>query len=374
MTLPRTHHSESVALLIDEHLLDSYLAAHALRPRQLFLLHAPAMRSPRERLTDVVAPSLPKTRLKAVTIRDDTSADAVRAALHELPKNVHLHHTGGTGAMAALARSLHGALCSPGALASCLDEERRLIRFDSGEHFRLEDLVSEKAVDLRTISGLYGLTLEPQGGRPHLELRLADALAIAAMKLGVAAKSDKQTANHVERAHAPGGRPSKRWKRYWDGGWLEQLVAMSVRATAPKHEIAVGARISRPGGYRPFELDVVAVGHYRPCVISCKAGESGITAKHALFEVDVRAEQLGGRVARRGLAALVHPGSRPPPAVLRAEFADLWTSPTEPALFDRDALRGWRAALARTNGRTATTADVSRDIPELLNLAVWLHG
>jgi hypothetical protein len=90
------------------------------------------------------------------------------------------------------------------------------------------------------------------------------------------------------------------------------------------------------------ELDVVAVGHYRPYVISCTAGDIPHKSRSKLFEVMLRARQVGGLTARAAVASTLHDESR----TTTAEMADLATTgptPTQrPAVFGLDDVVGWQ--------------------------------
>jgi hypothetical protein len=95
-----------------------------------------------------------------------------------------------------------------------------------------------------------------------------------------------------------------------------------------------------------MEVDVLVVGQFRPFVISCMAGHSGAEAKQKLFEVQVRAEQIGGAAARPALVSLVDGASRPDPSHLRATVDPGWDAPSEPRVFAAPEIGRWLASLA----------------------------
>jgi hypothetical protein len=278
------------ALLVDDYLLDSYLAAAALRPKRAHLIHVDELQPWAHRLRRRVERRL-GIKCALVPISDDTDSAAVLGAVGALPGDTHLHLTGGTGAMAALA-----AHHWPGR-SSWLDEDRDLLRFDDGFDVDIGEVLAPADVTFDDILSLAGFKR-----RPAREIRLAegptaaDALMLLddpASVAGLAAR--EQLADQAGRV----------WRRFLAGGWLETAVAARVVEAMPAYPVETGLVLRRDGGGQ-LELDVVAMGHYRPYVISCTTSAHLDSIRSRLFEVEVRATQLGGPAARPALVCLTN--------------------------------------------------------------------
>jgi hypothetical protein len=97
-----------------------------------------------------------------------------------------------------------------------------------------------------------------------------------------------------------------------DGKWLEHDCLALLRSLQTDlmlqdciQNVSVKGKL---GGYPEFEIDVVALRGYQLFAISCSTDAGWNTLKHKLFEVFIRARQIGGDEAR---VALVCPSDRP---------------------------------------------------------------
>jgi hypothetical protein len=339
-------HPDDLAVLVDDHLLDSYLAIAALRPRRAWLVHAARYAREARRLAQILDRAAAETVL--VRVDDDTDTHAIGVAYARLPADVHLHHTGGSGSIAAQMRVLHADAGHAPSQSSFLDEERRLLRRDDGSDTRLVDLVDETAVDFSLLVELNGFSVISVSGHPD-EDELVERAAAAvdwppadtfsgrdagdqAMALLRAALADVQP---TEGPLADNGR----WEFFCSGKFFEYLVADAVRVVAPRHELITGVRLER--GRTAVELDVVTVGHYRPYVISCTAGDNPHKSRAKLFEVMLRARQVGGTTARAAVASTLHDESRTPTAEME-DLANTGPLPAQrPAVFGLAEIVGW---------------------------------
>ena len=300
-----------LAVLVDEHPLDAYLAIAALRPPSTILLYGPGRASEAERLARVAGERL-GVRMELRAMDDDTSAVVARRTYTALPDDVHLHHTGGDGSMAADLLAAHAGLDRPIDAASVLDEERRLLRLGDGVDLPLAALVDPSAVTIDVLLDLNGF------------VRVTDAHAARVLEQGQSivrsaepwpwadtarlAGHGRSAIDHL-RTHLDRFRPSSgpladegSWYAFRNGTFVEVLLAEFVRACAPSHEVEVGLQLEHGAGMR-LELDVMAVGRYRPYVFSCMAGDTTDTAKKKAFEVVVRARQVGGLTVRPALVS-----------------------------------------------------------------------
>lgn len=354
--------AREVAFLVDEHLLDTYLAASALRPQTAYLLYTEAVAGPLRRLATVLVNRL-GIQAVGVEVSDPTSRESVRMAWQALPGSVHLHHTGGVGAMQGHSRAVFAEREGSSGRASYLDEERRLLRHDDGDDVALWRLVDPAEVTAGVLCELYGLEqLEPD---PVVETEIE--LVWRAFRTPSpwhdfsAAETATQVQAALARARPPRGRLARDgyWAHFCGGPWLERLVAGLARHVAPGFEVLSGVRLSR--GEAAMEVDVLVVGHFRPFVISCMTGHSGAEAKQKLFEVQVRAEQIGGAAARPALVSLVDGASRPDPSHLRATVDPGWDAPSEPRVFAAPEIGRWLASLA---GKDTTGLEDLREFLE----------
>jgi len=102
----------------------------------------------------------------------------------------------------------------------------------------------------------------------------------------------------------------KRFDRFLQGPFFEHLVTRIIREAAPGYDIETGVQLRRADAMR-LELDIIAVGRYRPYIFSCMTGNKGVTAKHKAFEVLTRTRQVGGLTARPGLITALDSKSNP---------------------------------------------------------------
>jgi hypothetical protein len=340
---------ESVVLLVDQHTLDSYLAACALDPARAVLVYDRQMTGPYVELAEHLQERL-GIAVQGLMVEDDSSLDELDSKLATLEDGAHLHYTGGSGSLSAHARAVFEERW-PGAISSCLDEDRRTLHFDDGQRVRLRDLLANNEVTLADIAGIQGYDIvNLQRLRPNAAGGVRDAELVACDLLGEPLAEEESARVTALRARATGSDAVKRFLR---GGWLEVFTAGVVKSVRPDYELSVGVRFKR--GDPTFELDVVAVGRFHPYVMSCSTSRDGDEAKDKLFEVKERTRRLAGGVGRPALVTLAGPGSRPTPERLRQDLTDLWDSATTPVIFDRPVVAGWLRA--RRSGDHQSSVD-----------------
>src|SRR3954451_19575988 len=239
----------SLALLADEHALDAYLAACALRPGRVILIHARGLVRPARLQQRAIAHHL-GIQVDLLEMTDDSSFDQARQTFASLPPDCHLHHTGGTGAMAEGLLAAFAAAGRPAELGSCLDEERRLLRRDDGLDIPLETLLDPHAVTLEVLTELYGLELIGTADRHHDE----EQVLVDALREGGALPLDAERATgdelrdaivaRLEGARPAEGRLARRagWAPFITGMWLERLALAGLRRGAPRPAPPPGGR------------------------------------------------------------------------------------------------------------------------------------
>jgi hypothetical protein len=110
-------------------------------------------------------------------------------------------------------------------------------------------------------------------------------------------------------------------KNWLEGKWLEEYTLRSIAENAQKcqmndYSIDLNLRNSRSRG---FQIDLAAVKGYQLFAISCMASKDMDDCKEHLFEVYIRARQIGGDEARIGLICCY-----PDRVALQQEIEENW--------------------------------------------------
>jgi hypothetical protein len=86
-------------------------------------------------------------------------------------------------------------------------------------------------------------------------------------------------------------------------------------------------------------------------VLSCTTDSKKARCKSKLFEVAMRARQMGGDLARSALVCFLDGGDASGPYVdqLRSDIASLWEAPNVPAVFGLADLREWAGVGGKPN-------------------------
>jgi hypothetical protein len=110
------------------------------------------------------------------------------------------------------------------------------------------------------------------------------------------------------------------------GKWLEDHVLQKVwdvKDRCSLHDWGGGLDLAQPNSpqWSYFEIDVVAIRGYQLFAISCTTSSDFKECKLKLFEVYVRAPQLGGDEARIGLVCMVND-----PSQLQRELEQAWNA------------------------------------------------
>jgi hypothetical protein len=310
-------------------------------------------------------------------------AEAIRSIISDGdPQQVHLNYTGGTKIMAAHARMAFQENGGKDKNASYLNDGARRLLFDDGFAISLED--KDLGLTLDRIGKLHGCTTkqpcnkdegEPtkDEGKPTEN----DALAIAAKvasdfnlaqclyQVGVRFEEQKKAKNVFENQWEPEkhglalsavripdqGWHDNRFKAWWrflKGDWLEAAVARWVKdATGDKPFQGIDWRLN---GHQ-FEVDVAMVRAHRLYLISCTTDDTKKLCKSKLFEVAMRARQLGGDLARSALVCLIdgQDGKGKYIDQLRGDVASVWEAPNKPQVFGLADLREWTGTAGSPN-------------------------
>ncbi|HWO26216.1 MAG TPA: hypothetical protein VNO30_46130 [Kofleriaceae bacterium] len=350
-----------LALLMGSNPLPNYLAAAILQPRAIVLVYTPETMEPRDRLREVLATRWPSLQIDSVCIDDATDPRMVRDACSQLEVD-HLHYSGGTKPMAVHSRR---ALRVDDGHASYLDERRGLLRFDDGYQIDLSRCDLGLSLDvLLQLHGIERRVSKPSEGGPtpsdlddisrwvraqpeRAQMLYDTLLPEGKLRSFTLAKTEPWSpAQHglalsVDRIPGDGWNRARheRWSKFVAGGWLERWIADLVRSrlgeAPPNIEVSVNCKRTRPSPAE-FEIDVALVRGHRLYVISCTTAQKKGLCKSKLFEVAMRARQMGGDLARSALVCLAEDSS-----TVRADIASIWDAPNVPRVFGVMDLREW---------------------------------
>ncbi|MBD3158838.1 MAG: hypothetical protein GF309_08635 [Candidatus Lokiarchaeota archaeon] len=360
------------------------ISAATLKPEKSIMLYSRQTESVTERLYELYKNLGIKS--KKVLIEDPKSTEECAKVVTPDMGDYHLDYTGGTKVMSCGVRSKwlqHG-----GTPDRCcyVDNRSEELRFDDGETVPINLLIT-----LDTKIKLHGFELlekRPELGRGP---KLSDGAVIAQealkgdfnsykSKLGrIAAKvpmdsSDttplkpndfglKLSQNQIHPKMKSITRST--WKDFFKGKWLEYWIAYLI-AKLEKEEpmrIHAGVSVGTAGG-GSFELDVIGIRRHKTYVISCTTDSKPSEAKMKLFEVYMRARQMGGTLARSAIVAGLDWAEEGDGSIhdrvedLEEVARRAWDSPNSPKVFGLRHMREW--------------AGIGISEPNLSSLKKWL--
>jgi len=372
-----------LALLVGSNPLPNYLAAVILEPREVVLIYSPQTCIPRKHLEAALRERAPELEMSKEPICDATNAQEIRDVCKALDVD-HLHYSGGTKPMAAHALQVCGLDDDQ---VSYLDERKACLRFADGFDIYLHQ--RELGLTLDRILGLHGVSRQqskPDTGAPTDSD--SDAIAAAVFRDPSHPSLLNKLRNVAVRGDGDGGKgrtvtdarctpwdpkdeglslsvarvpdhdwTDNRWKNwcaFLKGGWLERWTAGRIGASMGRgsSEIDVGVDCQRTG-QRPaqFEIDVALVRGHRLYVVSCTTERKKAQCKAKLFEVAMRARQMGGDLARSALVSLLAGRDEKGPYIeqLRSDIEGIWDAPNTPRAFGLDDLHEWAGVNAAPN-------------------------
>ncbi len=376
-------------LLVGANPLPNFLSACALRPRRLALVHSQETADAKDRL---------KTACQRVLgddvtfvdpdpfVEDATCVTTVRRAVEPLVAardEAWLNYTGGTKVMAVHARIAYGDGRPQD--ASYLDEGG-----NEGQPGTSKALSEYPGVplDLTTILALHGITHKPrtpvEPGPKYRDSRdilarvlqdhsLAEELyrerrRLQALKTPARACAEpfepRKYGLELSVSQIPDGsgmnrKAFKRWAELIGGGWLEEWLGEQIRhlELTPEPEVTVGVNAYRGSKKAQFEIDVAVVRGHRSYFISCTTDSAKGLCKSKLFEVAVRARQLGGDLTRAALVCLADDKTA---GALQSDIDDVWGASNTTRVFGLPDLDAW--------------SDAGGKQPNRLSLAEWLES
>jgi len=372
----------TLILLVGSNPLPNYLTAKVLQPNKVVLVHTAETRAPAERLNSVLGTQV-EIEMRGLAKASDPReiAETIRRITSDSsPERVHLNYTGGTKIMAAHARMAFRENGGQDQNASYLNDGERCLFFDDGQLVTLENLNLGLTLDL--IGQIHGCEMLPDSGRATGGPTEEDADVIAAKVAGDATlakwlcdtaqrfKEQGKPTKALEQPWRPqdvglklsaiqvpeqdwDGNRFKAWWRFLGGGWLEVAVSAWTRqATGLTPSQGIYWRLKG----RRFEIDVALVRGHRLYVISCTTDNTLSLCKSKLFEVAMRARQLGGDLARSALVCLIDGQDDKGKYIdqLRDDVKSVWEAPNTPQAFGLADLREWTGATGSPNFDTLT--------------------
>jgi hypothetical protein len=349
------------------------------------LIYSPQTTEPRDRLRAALEQR--GIKVSDLCIDDATDARKIREKCQSLDVD-HLHYSGGTKPMAAQARQ---SCKLDESQASYFDERKGVLRFDDGYDVPLDQHKLGFTLDL--LLDLHGIERVPTESDAEGAPTDGDLSSVARSFL-----SDPNLADRVRQRLRPEDKPRsiteakkapwrpdgdglalsasvipgedwtntryKSWDQFLTGGWLEAWTARLIRTCQDGSTTAVDVNVRcKRAGPSPseFEIDVALIRGHRLHVVSCTIDRRKPLCKSKLFEVAMRARQMGGDLARSALVSLLEGGDAKGAYVeqLRADIASVWNAPNVPRVFGLADLREW----AGTTGA-----------PNLSSLQDWLNS
>lgn len=365
-------------LLVGSNPLPNYLATLILGAQTIHLFYSPQTAPIKEHLVEKLRERLGSANVIETCIEDATDAAKVRAAFSSVPKDAHLHYTGGTKIMAAHARMAFDALGGADRQASYLDERKGILRFDDGYEIELSQECLELSLeDVLKLHGIERIASNVAPGpapteqdletlvkvvlkQPDRALELYECHRVAGKRCGFSKAKETpvdigelvDSALSISRLPEEGwtARNYEKWCDFLGGGWLEMWCGDLVESLVSGAEVSRGTDCKLANG-RQFEIDLALLRGHRLYVISCTTETRIGLCKSKLFEVAMRARQLGGDLARSALVCLLHGKDPKGPFVdqLRNDVADMWDAPNTPRVFGLDDLREWAGVQSKPN-------------------------
>ncbi len=376
--------SDDLTLLVGSNSLPNYVATAILRPQRVHLIHSEDTKVVCQRLADCLRKHFGCEAVNPGNYRigNATSVQEIRRVAERLPTGCALNYTGGTKVMAAhvldVWKQKRGG-CD--ARASYLDDKSDKLLFDDETEIPIKQKVQ---IALSTLTDeLHGLevkTRTPIAGGPTDQ----DATIVAKAVCGKVSLADQlyqqshketdrglkwKTAREAREQPIPlasigadlsaaeipcEGSTSAQieaWLRFLGGDWLEDYVALLLDGSLSnvadadddqsKWSIHKGVT---DNSKKDFEVDVVLLRGHRLYAVSCTTeAQNYHLCQSKLFEVALRARQLGGDLARFAFICLLDRDSNGNDwaGVLEDKIGSSWESHCKPRVFGLRHLREW---------------------------------
>ena len=376
--------TNEIILLVGGNPLPNYVAALALRAelvtaRGVHLLYTKEVQDIKDNLCTCLRDA--GFHCRATYITDAGDAAAIRDACADIQEGTHLHYTGGTNAMAV---HVHAAWTKRGGQpnqASYLFGRDDRLMTDAGVPMAIPASIK---LDLTTLTALHGpraahtprmvgpdLPNDAEAiascvfGNPELAKQIYDAVPSRTSDFRTHPFQPTHPLTLSENCIPAGGWPHDKvegWQKFLRGEWLDRWVYQKIQDTGLVPPGFLYADVRRRIRGREFQLDVVAVRGHHLYVVSCTTSQWLDRCKAKLFEVSMRARQLGGDLARSALVCLAYEDEQHTDLVdeLEKDVRSLSESTRVPKVFGLHHVREW--------------AGYGRACPDLSSLKAWLES
>lgn len=364
-------------LLVGSNPLPNFLAAIILKPESVCLFYTPETAPVKNCLKEAFQKRGNGWKINEKPIKDATDPLSIRESFSEITGETHLHYSGGTKPMSAHALIAFHDAGGTDDQASYLDEKKGILRFDNDDIEPIDLSKEELGLTIREILGLHGIVVKSIGSErqadPDLPTNeqakiiaskvLSDPSFAAKLYHKISEMTDsitkarKQPLNisqyipdlgiSIFPVESWGGSKYRTWYNFLRGGWFEYWCGELVKNIAEDGTVSIDIQCKRDDETgREFQIDVALVHGHRLYVISCTTEAEHIPiCKNKLFEVGIRARQLGGDLARAAMVCLLYgkPKNRNELKMdlLKGDIADIWESPNEIKAYGLDDVRAW---------------------------------
>jgi hypothetical protein len=338
----------NLILLIGRNPVPNFVAACILQPQTIYAIFTDDTKDVKDRLKKTLASSSVSRDRSAPKFEDvplikATDVDEVCRAVKSIPGGSALYYTGGMKTMAAHVYHFwrEAKDCDLGQ-ASYLDESSTNLCFDDGVEENVDGAVLISVKGLAELHGLREFKAQPVPGENSLDGNPSanDAALIAAEAAkdpGGISKKLKGLENCFKGscAHETGDpihaifsrlpySPTKVQNRGNHSEWIDFIKHNKWLEIFTAHCVIKASRQIESEGFEPgetlwnvtgktiagrdFEVDVAHCRGHKIYVISCTAAKpsNGLgKAKNKLFEVSLRARQLGGDFARSAVVCFL---------------------------------------------------------------------
>jgi len=380
----KSHLPEDLILLVGSNPLPNFVSVALLRPKRVHLVHSEETKTVCQRLANCLGKQLQCEVVGTEKYRIGNASDVseIRRIAERLPMGCALNYTGGTKVMAAhvldVWKHQKGGRDD---WASYLDDKSDKLLFDDGTEVAIEEKVPMALTTLT--DGLHGLqvkTRTPVPGGPTEDDAAVVAKAVCgqvslASQLyqhshkstdrGVKWKTAKEVREQPISLASVGAELSASlipregstsaqidvWLRFLGGDWLEDYVASLLYGVQSKAPVVEGAPPNwfihkgvTDNSRRDFEVDVVLLRGHRLYAVSCTTeAQDHHLCQSKLFEVALRARQLGGDLARFAFVCLLSRDSQGNEwaDILENKIGSAWEAHFRPRVFGLRHLREW---------------------------------
>ncbi len=362
------YQSDSLFLLIGMNPLPNYVVYRLLAKPDchVYFVHSDKTSQIADRLANVM--DLPVNSWTKIRV-DESNAIDIFTKIYKYAKGkskLGLNYTGGTKTMAVHSyRAIHAT--EPNAIFSYLDARRLelIIDKEGTSSIRLPVGLSVR-LSIEALLTLHGRTPDKLNRDPFQPDFCRELVTIPRTELrkwcddnlrsgsGTALKKKQDPKTELP----PFENLSKYWNgcktmgeltalwgekigsiaRWFDGKWLEHYTLWAVQQVSNECEVHDAVWNLEPKKGK-FDLDVAALRGYQLFAISCTTVSSKSIIKQKLFEVYVRAHQLGGDEARVGIVCFA-PENNPSgnPARIKEEIEEQWDAEGKFRVFGEEDL------------------------------------